>query len=244
VQGVAVIKRYPMMGRDERGLEGVRRMREAAGGAGFRRVSEPRIVWKPQPRQEMFMARPEYEALYGGAAGGGKSDALLAEGLRQVEIPHYRGLILRKTFPQLMELIDRSRRLYGGSYRGAVYNQTQHIWRFPSGAMIRFGAMQHEGDRTQYQGQQYDYIAFDELTHFTWAEYAYLFSRNRAGGPGTRVYMRRDQPRRRGARLGAGPLHRARAAHDPHPRGYAGRGARRERADPLPEPDLHPQHGF
>ena len=66
-------------------------------------------VWSPQPRQRLFQSRPEYEALYGGAAGGGKSDALLAEALRQVHIPHYRGLILRKTYPQLSELIDRSR---------------------------------------------------------------------------------------------------------------------------------------
>ena len=59
----------------------------------------PKIVWQPQPRQAAFMERPEYEALYGGAAGGGKSDALLAEATRQVHIPHYRGLILRNTFP-------------------------------------------------------------------------------------------------------------------------------------------------
>ena len=59
------------------------------------------VVWRPQPKQAAFMARPEYEALYGGAAGGGKSDALVAEALRQVDVPHYRGLILRRTYPQL-----------------------------------------------------------------------------------------------------------------------------------------------
>ncbi len=122
--------------------------------------------------------------------GGGKSDALLMEALRQVRIPHYRGLILRKTFPQLSELIDRSRELYPAAFPKARYHTSEHYWHFPGGAKIHFGSMQHPDDRVHYQGKRFDYIAVDELTHFTLDEYTYLFSRNRPGGPGTRVYMR------------------------------------------------------
>lgn len=149
-----------------------------------------KVIWTPQPKQALFQSRPEYEALYGGAAGGGKSDCMLTEALRQIHIPHYRGLLLRKTYPQLTELIDRSRELYKAVSPKAKYNETGHVWTFPIGAKIYFGSMQHTKDRTQYQGKRYDFIGFDELTHFTWEEYSYMFSRNRPGGPGTRVYIR------------------------------------------------------
>lgn len=147
-------------------------------------------VWTPQKKQLEFLSRPEYECLYGGAAGGGKSDALLAEAVRQVHIPHYSAIIFRKTVPQLSELIDRSRRLYSAAFPGAVYHASEHYWQFPSGAKIYFGSMQYAKDRINYQGRRYDFIAFDELTHFTWEEYSYMFSRNRPSGPGTRVYIR------------------------------------------------------
>jgi hypothetical protein len=151
---------------------------------------EGKVIWKPQPKQEAFMRRPEYEALYGGSAGGGKSDSLVIEALRQVHIPHYKALILRKTFPQLAELIDKTLNYYPRAFPGARYNASSHTWTFPSGAKIIFGAMQHTQDKTKYQGQAYDFIAFDELTHFTLEEYEYLKSRNRPNGPGTRVYIR------------------------------------------------------
>ena len=148
------------------------------------------VIWTPQTRQFDFMQRPEDEALYGGAAGGGKSDALVIEATRQVHIPHYKGLILRKTYPQLTELIEKSLRYYPLAFPKARYNASEHTWYFPSGAKIVFGSMQHSKDKLNYQGKAYDFIAFDELTHFTYEEYIYLSSRNRANGPGTRVYMR------------------------------------------------------
>ena len=149
-----------------------------------------RVIWSPQPRQYDFMRRTEQEVLYGGAAGGGKSDALVIEALRQVHIPNYRGLLVRKTFPQLRDLIDKSLKYYPQAFPAAKYNGSNHVWSFPSGAKIYFGSLNHPKDKVQYQGHEYDFIGVDELTHFTWEEYSFLMSRNRPSGPGTTVYMR------------------------------------------------------
>lgn len=130
--------------------------------------------------------KPYTEAL----PGGGKSDALVIEALRQVEIPHYKALIVRKTYPQLAELIDKSLKYYPQVYPRARYNSSSHTWTFPSGAKIKFGSMHTTKDKIQYQGQAYDFIGFDELTHFTYEEYIYLFSRCRPNGPGTQCYIR------------------------------------------------------
>lgn len=149
------------------------------------------VVWQPQPRQALFMSRGEDEALYGGAAGGGKSDALVMEATRQVEIPYYRGLIVRRTFPQLEDLIGKSLRLYPRAFPGCRYNDSKHIWHFPSGAVVIFASVQHEKDKYNFQGKPYDFIGFDELTQFPYSIYDYLaHSRCRPNGPGTRTYVR------------------------------------------------------
>lgn len=153
-------------------------------------MNRDRIIWTPQPKQQLMMSRPEFEALYGGAAGGGKSDYLLVEALRQVKVSCYRAIILRRTFPELADLIDRSQQIYKRAFPRAIYNKSEHVWTFPSRAKIYFGSMQYKQDMVKYQGRHFDFVGFDELTHFLEEQYMYMFSRTRPSGPGTETYIR------------------------------------------------------
>jgi len=149
-----------------------------------------RADWMPTPRQEAFLRSPAYEVLFGGAAGGGKSEALLAGALQFVDNPHFRGLVLRRTFADLeRSLIDRSRGMFRLFCPEAEYNETKKVWRFPSGAQLYFGHLEHEKDKFAYQSAEFSYIAFDELTHFTETQYTYLLSRARSS-KGLGVYIR------------------------------------------------------
>lgn len=140
------------------------------------------MAWRPFPgQQEEFLRRREFEILFGGAAGPGKTDCLVAGMTRDVRNPKYHGLIIRRTFPQLQEIIDRCHRLY--PLMGARYKATDKRWEFPSGAVIDLGHMQHENDKYNYQGKEFHRIGVDELTQFTETQYTYLFSRLRTTDP-------------------------------------------------------------
>lgn len=136
--------------------------------------------WRPNKGpQEKFLASPASEACFGGAAGPGKSSALLAGATRYIHVPQYRALILRRTIPQLKRsLIPKSQEMYRGL--GGVYNATDKTWTFPSGAVIQFGSIEHVGDELNYKSDEYQYIAFDELTSFEEQQYTFMFSRLRS----------------------------------------------------------------
>lgn len=157
-----------------------------------RRVED---IWIPQPKQVEFLAAAEDEVLYGGAAGGGKSESLLIDALGghqdAIEYPSYRAILFRKTYPELVDLIDRSKELYKQIAPGAKYNGTDKEWRFPSGAAVRFGYMARPTDRFEYQGHEYAYVGWDELTQQeTDAGYKYLLSRLRTTETRLSVYVR------------------------------------------------------
>lgn len=154
-------------------------------------VKEDIIFKANEGPQEDFLAAGDTDVLYGGAAGGGKSYAMLVDPLRYAHRAAHRGLILRRSMPELRELIDKSRELYPKAFPGAKYKEVEKLWNFPSGAKIEFGFLERDADVYRYQGQAYSWIGFDEITHlptpFAWN---YLASRLRTTDSEIQVYMR------------------------------------------------------
>lgn len=144
-------------------------------------MAEKRVIWQPQPKQERALECPAFEVFFGGAAGGGKTDFLLADFLDGVNYgSDHKGILFRKTYPEFEEIVARSRDLYPAL--GAVYNESKSKWTFPKGATIKFRALERDADVHKYQGHAYTYVAWDELPNWSSSFcYIYMFSRCRSG---------------------------------------------------------------
>ena len=155
-------------------------------------AAEENVIFSPNDGpQTDFLAASETDVLYGGAAGGGKSYAMLVDPLRFAHRAAHRALILRRSMPELREIIDKSRELYPKAFPGSKYKEVEKLWNFPSGAKVEFGFLERDADVYRYQGQAYSWIGFDEITHlpteFSWN---YLASRLRTTDSTITPYMR------------------------------------------------------
>ena len=155
-------------------------------------IKNSKVIFHPnEGPQTDFLAAGEKDVLYGGAAGGGKSYAMLVDPLRYAHKKAHRALILRRSMPELREMIDKSRELYPLAFPGAKFREVEKLWNFPSGAKVEFGFLERDADVYRYQGQAYSWIGFDEITHlpteFSWN---YLASRLRTTDPSIQTYLR------------------------------------------------------
>jgi phage terminase large subunit len=151
--------------------------------------SAPVVVsdyYEPFPRQNEFHLSKAKYRLFGGAAGPGKTKALLWEAIRQaLAFPGVDTLLLRRTFPELESSLLAYFRRDVPPHLYANYNDSKHVVTWCNGSKTRFGHCQHENDVYQYQGAEYLFIGIDELTHFTLRQWQFLTSRNRCPVKGT-----------------------------------------------------------
>ena len=152
-----------------------------------------RGLWAPQPGPQTDAICADWcqEMLYGGAAGGGKSDFLLGDYLQDVE--HYgagwQGILFRRSLPELEEMIARSQEIYPGS--GAVWKVQNKRWEWPNGAKLRMRYLEADRDATRYQGAAYTWEGWDELgQHPSPFGYKYLRGRLRSAHPVARKRIR------------------------------------------------------
>jgi len=153
--------------------------RERRRRAARELLTIPFCPHKPTSAQARFLLDRGREALYGGAAGGGKSIAMLMAALQFTDIPDYAAIVFRRSLSDLQlpsGLISVSHGWLAGQAR---WSSDEHTWHFPSGARLVFGYLDRTADMYRYQGAEFQFIGFDELTQFPEEPYRYLFSRLR-----------------------------------------------------------------
>lgn len=138
------------------------------------------VPHKPHERQQLFLDIKDREVFFGGAAGGGKSDALLIAALEYVHVKGYAAILFRRTYADLAlpkALMSRAKEWLTNT--PAKWRDVDKTWQFPSGATLTFGYLETDADRYRYQSAEFQFIGFDELTQFSESQYTYLFSRLR-----------------------------------------------------------------
>ena len=149
-------------------------------------------VWTPNAGPQTHALTSEADVLgYGGEAGGGKSDLLI--GLAGTQ--HWRSIIFRREFPRVRALIERSREIFNARELAAgkdSYNEQTHMWRLSDKRQIELAAMQHEKDKTSYQGRPHDLYAFDEATEFSESQVRFVIGWNRS----THIDKKTKRPQR------------------------------------------------
>jgi hypothetical protein len=151
------------------------------------------IIFAPNPGpQTDFLAATEQEVLYGGAAGGGKSYAMVADPVRYFNNPRFAGLLVRRSTEELRELISVSKQLYPKAIPGIKFMERDKTWIAPSGATLWMSYLDRDDDVMRYQGQAFSWIGFDELTQWpTSYPWNYMRSRLRTtSASGLPLYMR------------------------------------------------------
>lgn len=149
---------------------------------------------EPSITQKVFLRTYGLEALFGGAAGGGKSSALLMSALQYVDVPGYSAILFRRTFADLSlpgALMDRFK-TWIDNYDDVHWNANSYVATFPSGARVSFGYLNNTNDYLRYKGSEFQFIGMDEVTEIRESDYRYLFSRLRrpANGPLSEVPLR------------------------------------------------------
>jgi len=144
--------------------------------------------------QKAFLRYNGIEALYGGAAGGGKSSALLMAALQYVDVPGYSAILFRRTFADLAlpgALMDRFK-TWIAPYDEIKWNDSTYTATFPTGARISFGYLNNSQDYLRYKGSELQFIGMDEVTEIRQNDYRYMFSRLRKPptGPLSNVPLR------------------------------------------------------